>query len=58
MRYEVLIMPSAESDLEAAFLWLQARFPEAAAKWYNGLNDAFLTLETFPYRCPLAPENK
>ena len=56
MTYEVLIMPSAEAELEAAYLWIAERDPDAAVKWYNGVLDAFLTLETFPERCPLAPE--
>lgn len=51
-------MPSAEAELEAAYLWIAERNPEAAAKWYNGLLDAILTLETLPERCPPAPERK
>ena len=50
-------MPSAESELEAAYLWLLERNPEAAVTWYNGALDAFCTLETFPERCPLVPES-
>jgi plasmid stabilization system protein ParE len=49
-------MPSAEAELEAAYLWLSERDPEAAVAWYNGALDALSTLETFPGRCPLAPE--
>jgi plasmid stabilization system protein ParE len=56
--YEVLIMPSAEAELEKAYLWLCERNSEAAAAWYNGALDAFLTLEIFPTRCPLAPESQ
>jgi plasmid stabilization system protein ParE len=50
-------MPSAEAELEAAYLWLRERNPEAAAAWYNGALEAFCSLETFPERCPLAPES-
>lgn len=50
-------MPSAEAELEAAYLWLAERNPEAAATWYNGALNAFGTLETFPERCQLAPES-
>jgi plasmid stabilization system protein ParE len=49
-------MPAAEAELESAYLWLQDRNPEAGAAWYNGVVDAMLTLETFPERCPVAPE--
>ena len=58
MKYEVLIMPSAEGDLEAAYQWIYERAPEAAVAWQNGALTAFLTLETFPQRSPLAPESK
>ena len=57
MKYEVLIMPTAEAELEAAYLWIAERAPEAAARWYNGLLDALLKLETLPERCPIAPES-
>lgn len=50
-------MPSAEAELEAAYLWIAERNADAAVKWYNGILDAILTLETFPERCPLAPES-
>jgi toxin ParE1/3/4 len=56
-KYEVLIMPSAEAELEAAYRWLFERDPEAAGAWFNGALDAFLKLETLPERCPLAPES-
>ena len=56
MNYEVIILPAAEAELEQAYLWLAQRAPEAAAKWYNGLLEAVIKLETFPQRCPYAPE--
>ncbi|MCF7765078.1 MAG: type II toxin-antitoxin system RelE/ParE family toxin [Verrucomicrobia bacterium] len=58
MKHEVLITASAEADLEEAYCWLSERSEEAAVKWYNGVLDAFLTLETFPDRCPLARESR
>lgn len=58
MKYEVVIVPSAEGELEAAYLWILTQAPEAAANWYNGVLDAIVTLETFPERCPLAPESR
>ncbi len=53
----MLIMPTAEAELEAAYLWLLERNPDAAVNWYNGALEAFCTLKTFPERCPLAPES-
>ena len=58
MRYQVLITASAEADLDEAYCWLSERAREAAVNWYNGVLDAFLSLETFPERCPLAPESR
>ena len=58
MKYEVLITASAEADLEEAYGWLAEHAPEAAVKWYNGVLDAFLSLEALPKRCPIAPESK
>lgn len=50
-------MPSAEGELEDAYLWIAERAPVEAAAWYNRALAAFLTLETFPERCPIAPES-
>ena len=58
MTYRVEISPSALNDAEAAFLWHQKESPKTAADWYNGLVDAILSLETFPNRCPIAPESE
>jgi hypothetical protein len=33
VKYEVLIMPTAEAELEEAYLWLYQRAPDAAIKW-------------------------
>ena len=51
-------MPTAEAELEAACQWISERASEAAVKWFSGILDAVITLETFPERCPLAPESK
>jgi plasmid stabilization system protein ParE len=58
VRYEVIIQPSAEGDMESAYQWIAERAPEEAVKWYNGVLDACLALETLPERCPKAPESK
>ena len=55
--YRVIIQPNAEAELEAAYLYRQARAPQAAARWFAGLVEAINSLERFPARCPLAPEN-
>jgi len=41
----------------AAYHWLEVEAPDSATKWLTGLLDAIASLETFPERRPLAPEN-
>ena len=55
--FRVIIQPSASAEMEAAYLWIAEHSPEAAVKWFNELQIAIRGLETFPQRCPLAPEN-
>ena len=59
MKYSrVIILPSAERDIEDAYLWLAERDEETAVRWYNRLLAVIFSLETFPDRCPLAPESR
>lgn len=55
-RWRVVIEGSAERDIEEAYLWLAERAPDAATRWFNSLYNTIASLETFPERCPLAPE--
>jgi plasmid stabilization system protein ParE len=43
--------------MEDAYLWIAERDPDAATRWFNRLLDVIETLETFPERCPIAPES-
>ena len=56
--YQVIILPSAERDIDEAYEWLAQRDEEAAIGWYNRLMEVIFSLESFPGRCPLAPESK
>jgi len=56
-KYQVIVEPQAEHDIEQAYLWISAESAENANKWFNGIYKAIVTLETFPTRCPFAPEN-
>lgn len=56
--YQVIILPSAERDIVEACDWLAERDEEAAVDWNLHLLDVILSLETFPERCPLAPESR
>ena len=57
-RWNVTVELPARRDIAEAHSWLEERDPDAADRWFNGLYDTIGSLETFPERCPLAPENK
>lgn len=57
MIYHVIIQPQAEADLNAAYLRRRVHASQAAARWFAGIVEAINSLEQFPRRCPLAPEN-
>jgi len=56
MAYLVELAARAVRDLETLYLEKKAAESDAAARWYNGLEQAVYKLESHPYRCPLAPE--
>ena len=56
--YEVIILPSAERDIDEAFDWLADHKESAAVLWYDRLVEIILSLKTFPDRGSLAPESK
>src|SRR5437867_3704748 len=57
MSYQVVILPEAERELYAAYLWIAESAPERATAWLQGLRAAIGTLSDYPRRCPLAPES-
>ena len=36
-RYKVIILPSAERNIDEAYLWLAEHDADAAVRWYNRL---------------------
>ena len=56
--FRVTILEPAELDIEEAFRWLAEGDELAAIRWYNRLMEVIFSLDVFPERCPLAPENK
>jgi len=58
MNYAVTITQQALEEFEAAFAWLAQRTPQHAPPWYNRVLDSINSLEQFPSRCPIAPENE
>jgi plasmid stabilization system protein ParE len=57
-RYRVEITSRAKGQAAEAFQWLAERSPTQAARWYNGLLRAIRSLERYPRRYPIAPENE
>ena len=57
-RFEVIILPAAERDIDEAYSWLAEQDADAATRWYNRLMEVIFSLDIFPERAPLAPENK
>lgn len=57
MRYDVDFTEQAQADAREAYRWIAEDSLERAAEWYQGLVEAIDSLEQFPQRCPLAPEN-
>ncbi len=56
MKYRVEFAARAFRDLEILYLEKNAVESSAAARWYNGLERAVDALESYPHRCPVAPE--
>jgi plasmid stabilization system protein ParE len=56
MTHKVLLTPRAAGDAEAVYRWIARDAPDTAIDWYNGLLDAFDSLNSLPNRCPLARE--
>lgn len=57
-RYRVVFAPEARQEAVAAAEYIASTAPMAAARWYEGLENAIFSLSTFPNRCPLAPETE
>lgn len=57
MAYLVSITARAERDLARLYLRINAEDSGAALSWYRGMQEAILSLDRQPNRCPQAPEN-
>ena len=57
-RWTVIVELPAQQDIEAAYLWIVERDSGAADGWFNSIYETIKSLESFPERCPLAPESK
>jgi plasmid stabilization system protein ParE len=55
--YEVKLTDRAERNWQQAYERYANRSPEAAERWYNGMQAALDSLKQNPDRCPLADES-
>jgi plasmid stabilization system protein ParE len=58
MKYEVILLPQAERDVQQIHNWIAERSPSGAAQWFNRFIEVLETLEARPDSCSLAPENE
>jgi toxin ParE1/3/4 len=56
MAYRVELTDRAKRDLGDLYVHIDAMESAAAARWFNGLEEAIYGLEALPRRCPVAPE--
>ena len=56
MKFRVVVTARARADAVEAFRWLVERSPDAASRWYLGLEKAIASLATMPERHPVAEE--
>lgn len=56
-KYQVDITRSAEKDVEEIWTYIAVDSPNEATKFILKLEEQVSTLERFPLRCPLIPEN-
>jgi toxin ParE1/3/4 len=57
-KFRVRITRTAERDIEEAWTFIAHDSPEEAEKLVSRFEEQIETLERFPERCPLIPENE
>jgi plasmid stabilization system protein ParE len=57
-KFRVSITRAAENDIDQAWSFIAQDSPEAADKFISRLEEQIETLEIFPNRCALIPENE
>lgn len=58
MPYLVRLTERALRDMEAIYEFIEADSSESAAAWFNKLSEAVYSLEQYPNRGTVIPENK
>jgi plasmid stabilization system protein ParE len=57
MKHSVVVLPTAENDLNRILLWLSERSHSGALAWLLKWEEVVLALADDPDRCGLAPES-
>ena len=57
MTYRVVIHRRAREEIAEAYRWIAERSARAADRWLDGVERAIRSLDQFPRRCGLAPED-
>ncbi len=58
MPYRIRLTDRALRDLEAVYEFVEADSSKAAFEWFNGLAETIYSLEQFPERGAIIPEDK
>lgn len=56
MKYELVVQPRAERQLDRIYAELLGFDQHVADRWFATITTAILTLNEFPKRCPPVPE--
>lgn len=57
MPYDVIVLPSAQRDINRTHKWMTKNASKGLATWHQQMAKALASLESFPARCALAREN-
>lgn len=58
MSFRIVVEDQAYAEMEEAYQWIAQYSPEKATLWYFDITEKIESLQQYPYRCPLAPENE
>ena len=58
MSYTIIVEERAKTDIREAAQWMAQYSPEKATLWHFDIEDAILSLEQMPNRCPRARESQ
>lgn len=58
MAYTIIVEERAKADIRTAALWMAQFSPEKATLWHFEIEEAILSLEKMPNRCPRARESQ